>query len=235
MTQVRFAGLDGHLVDDPTRDAARTGDPVVVLLHGFGAPGDDLVSLGGALAPAVPGARFVFLEAPLELGFQYLGGRAWWHIDLEARMRRQAAGVFDTKEDPEGLASARAHVVASVRAILKELAPTKLVLGGFSQGAMLSLDAALRSDLPLAGLVFLSGTHLAEDAWAPALASRKGLPVFATHGRRDPILPFPVSERLARQLGEAGLDVTFLAFDDGHGIPPQLLPELRRFLARVLA
>src|SRR6185436_6402729 len=85
--------------------------PAVVLLHGFGAPGDDLVPLAREL-DAPPGTRFVFPEAPLRLPPQYGGGRAWWMIDLERIQRSIALGRPRelVREVPAGLAEANALV-----------------------------------------------------------------------------------------------------------------------------
>ncbi len=211
--------------------------PVVVLLHGFGAPGDDLVSLAGALnAPA--GTRFVFPEAPIELGPMYMGGRAWWNIDLEERMRRQALGeARDLAEVPEGLSEARAHVNALLEAVERDLhaPPAKTVLGGFSQGAMLSLDVALRSSRTFAGLVLMSGTHIAKEEWAPLLKARAHLPLLMSHGSEDPVLPFKVSSDLRDTLVAAGWSVEWIPFRGGHGIPGNVTQAVSTFLGKHLA
>lgn len=210
--------------------------PLVVLMHGFGAPGDDLVGLAdGIAAPA--GTRFAFPAAPIDLGPMFAGGRAWWHLDLEERMRRQALGIRDINEVPEDL-----HDVSQlVEELLTELEGTlkpphgKLVLGGFSQGAMLALDVALRGTRPLAGLVLLSGTHIAANEWAPLYAQRKGLQVFQSHGHEDPVLPFAVSDALRSTMEHAGIPVEWVPFRGGHGIPPLVLSRLGAFLTRALA
>src|SRR5215467_8616776 len=107
--------------------------PVVVLLHGFGAPGDDLVPLAHCLD--VPrSVRFVFPAAPTPMAF---GGRAWWMIDmeeLEAEMLSQKRRDR-SREVPDGMASARAQVNALLDDVTAEFGGP-IVLGGFSQGAM---------------------------------------------------------------------------------------------------
>ena len=226
---MRFGGLETKIV------GGSDAGPIVVLLHGFGAPGDDLVSLARVLR-APPGTRFVFPAAPIDLGRAYAGGRAWWKIDLEARLLRHARGEpIDLTEVPAGLVEARAMVEEFLSEMERALSPTRLVLGGFSQGAMLSLDVALHSTRALAGLVLMSGTHLAANEWAARLPARRGVPVFMSHGRDDELLPFAISEGLRDTLKEAGLVVDWVSFRGGHGIPPGVLDGVGAFLERVLA
>lgn len=226
---MRFGGLDVVLRERGGHPEAN--GPLVVLLHGFGAPGDDLVPLGQVLS-APKGTRFAFPAAPIDLGPGFFGGRAWWHIDLDARMR--AGGRRDVREVPEGLAEARAAVDAALGELVAALAPPALVLGGFSQGAMLALDVALHSPRPLAGLALLSGTHIAAAEWAPRLAARRGLPVFMSHGRDDELLPFALSEGLRDALVAAGLAVQWVPFGGGHTIPERVLDGLGAFLDETL-
>jgi phospholipase/carboxylesterase len=241
MKTTRLAELDVRITGGTDGDGGGSG-PVVVLLHGFGAPGDDLVPLwrGLAVRPART-LRYVFPEAPLALGPGFGGGaRAWWWIDLEARMRRAAAGgvAWDIEEVPEGLASAREKVSALLGEVLRVLRPaTKgdVILGGFSQGAMLSLDVALRTQHELAGLVLMSGTHIAAREWAGHLGQRAGLPVFQSHGRHDPLLPFATAEGLRNTLTKGGMVVEWVPFEGGHGIPPIVMDGVGGFLSRVVA
>jgi phospholipase/carboxylesterase len=215
-------------------DGEGGGDgPVVVLCHGFGAPGDDLVGLVPYLrAPA--GTRFVFPAAPLAPE-GLAGGRAWWMIDLE-RLQMGARRPRDTTEIPAGLAEARAQLAALLDAVSSELAVPgeRLVLGGFSQGAMLSLDVALHRPSPLAGLVLLSGTLIAEREWSARLPARRGLPVFLSHGTHDPLLPYATAEQLRDTLTAAGLAVEWTSFPGGHEIPLPVLRGVGAFLSRLL-
>ena len=92
--------------------------PVVILLHGFGAPGNDLVPLADVLD--VPtGTRFVFPEGPLTLSFGPRDARAWWLIDMARIAQDQAAGrVRDlSNEIPKGLAPARETMLAFLKEV----------------------------------------------------------------------------------------------------------------------
>ncbi len=231
----KLGGLDARITGGTDGDGGGQG-PLVVMLHGFGAPGDDLVPLWRTMG-APRGTRFVFPAAPVDLGPQYMGGRAWWPIDIEERMRRQALGEKrDVEEVPAGMVEARAIATAFLAEVDRAFgAPERLVLGGFSQGAMLSLDVALHTERPLAGLVLLSGTHVAAKDWEPRFDARRGLPVFMSHGHADDLLPFGVSERLKDTMVAHGLKVEWVPFRGGHGIAPQVAGELGKFLQRILA
>lgn len=212
------------------------GDTTVVLMHGFGAPGTDLVGLADDLqVPA--GVRFVFPEAPLSLPPELGAGRAWWMIDMERLAMAQLTGVPRdmTREVPEGLAEARALVVDLLDVLEKDHGMTreKLLLGGFSQGAMLACDVALRTEQPLGGLALMSSTYLAEHEWAPLMSKRAELSVLMSHGRQDPLLDFSFAERLRDALVSAGLEMTWVPFDGGHGIAPSVLRCLEALVEEV--
>lgn len=217
---VDIAGLTTRIVTPAGPVPART----VVLLHGFGAPGDDLATLAQFMD--VP-ARFVFPEAPIELGGLYGDSRAWWLLDLarlEADLRSGAAR--DRRgEVPEGLLPAREQLSRFLDQLKARYAidDSQLVLGGFSQGAMLSLDVALHRDAAPAALILMSGTLIAETEWAPRLGKLAGVPIMQSHGRADQLLPFAVAESLRDKLRGAGATVDFVQFVGGHEIPPLVL------------
>lgn len=228
-----FGPLRARVTGGKDREGGGDG-PVIVLLHGFGAPGDDLVALFRVL-DAPPGTRFVFPEAPLVIDPTF-GGRAWWMIDtarLELAMARGEVRDM-AREVPEGLSPAREAVRAMLDSIHEKLGPSKMVLGGFSQGAMLSVDVALRADRPLAGLVLLSGTLIAEEQWSPLFPELGGMPIFMSHGRGDPLLGFGAAEHLRDLLKGAGANVDWNPFAGAHEIPGPVVDALGDFLRRVL-
>lgn len=223
--RLEIAGLTTRIVG---RDDAKL---TVILLHGFGAPGDDLVSLAQNLDLPV---RFVFPAAPLELGGLYGDARAWWMLDL-SRLEAQLRGGNPhdrSAEIPEGLSAAREQVSRLIDQVAARFATTddRIVLGGFSQGAMVSLDVALHRDPRLAGVVMLSGTLIAESEWTPRMPKLAGVPVFQSHGRGDALLPFVVAETLRDKLKTAGALVEWHPFVGGHEIPASVLAELGQFL-----
>jgi len=236
MREEQIGGLRTRVTGGTDGKGGGSG-PLVLLLHGFGAPGDDLVSLADVLnVPA--GTRFVFPEGPLSLSFGPRDARAWWIIDMARIAADQAAGrIRDlSKEIPKGLASARETMLAFLKEIEQHFNadPRKTVLGGFSQDAMLTCDVMLQSDRPYAGLVQLSGNLLAQPVWGGRMPKRKGLPVFQSHGMQDEILPYAGAERLRDALSQSGLAVEWHKFRGGHEIPEPVLQRLGVFLTKVL-
>lgn len=214
---------------------------LMVMAHGFGAPGDDLVGLHEQLvmlAPSLATVRFVFPAAPLSLqSLGYGDARAWWMIDFEKIQALNAGDLQALQEfrklEPEGMARARAMVLKLVdEAVAQSGLPySKLLLGGFSQGAMITTDVALRLPERPAALAILSGTLLVEDVWRAKASKRAGLPVLQSHGRLDPVLRFDAAERLRDLLIEAGSPPQWVPFDGAHAIPQPVLTALAQFLA----
>ncbi|MCP9450346.1 MAG: hypothetical protein NNA21_09865 [Nitrospira sp.] len=220
-------GADGH---------GGGAGPLVILLHGFGAPGDDLVPLADVIdAPA--GTRWLFPEGPLSLDWGIGDARAWWIIDFARLQEDRAAGrIRDLSiEIPQGLALARERFLSFLNELPGQLPVDcrRTVIGGFSQGAMLTCDVALHTDYPFAGLVQLSGNLLAEAVWRPLAPRRRGLRVFQSHGTRDDILPHIGAERLRDLLTQAGLLVEWHSFRGGHEIPEEVIRKLGAFVKNV--
>jgi phospholipase/carboxylesterase len=234
MREDLLGGLKVRLVGGS--DGRGGGDgPVVLLLHGFGAPGDDLVPLADVIE--VPrGTRWLFPEAPLSLNMGFGDSRAWWIIDFARIQEDRAAGrIRDLSvEIPQGLALARERFLAFLKELPRQfqIDYKKTVIGGFSQGAMLTCDAVLHTDYPFAGLVQLSGNLLAQSVWGPLMPTRKGLPVFQSHGTLDDILPHIGAERLCEALTQSGLAVERHSFRGGHEIPEPVLQRLTGFITR---
>jgi len=238
--KMEWSGLSGYVVHD--LPAGRQPSLAVVLCHGFGAPGKNLVELAEPLITTqralAENAVFIFPEAPMDLTDRGLpGGRAWWWVDLEELIYRctpETAARF-RRECPVGLPEARTLVTTLIEEASRRfnLATDRFVLGGFSQGAMLATDVALRLPLAPAALCVLSGALVNEQEWRPLAMKRGPLTVLQSHGRYDSILPFPLAEGLRDLLIEAGADVDFHSFNGDHEIPLGVLHRLADLLNRL--
>lgn len=234
--------LQCHVVHAGGDDPAWKPSRGLVLCHGFGAPGTDLVPLADAIChqsrTLTADTLFVFPEAPLSPPeFRPFGGRAWWPLDM---LRLQAAierGEFrDLRQDaPERLPAAREELTSVLTEIERrhELPLGRIVLGGFSQGSMLATETTLRLPESPAGLVIYSGTLLNESEWTRLAPGRRGLDVLQTHGTEDPILPFEAAGWLRELLAAAGLSVEFQSFTGGHTITASGISSTARLLAEI--
>jgi len=237
MRSETWAGLEVCITGGPDREGGGTG-PVVMLLHGFGAPGDDLVALWRMLD--VPNeVRFLFPAAPLSLNLGFGESRAWWMLDMERLTHARAQGQWDTltREIPAGLQPGHDQLLNFLdkAEYQMNISHQPFVMGGFSQGAMLACDLVLRTNLSVAGLVFMSGSIISRDSWFSSIPQRKGLPVFQSHGTDDPLLSCAVAQQLRDAFIAGGLEVDWNEFRGGHEIPIQVLDQLGRFLRRVFS
>ncbi|MCP4172334.1 MAG: phospholipase [Fuerstiella sp.] len=225
-----FAGLRCQVVDG--LDSGIHPTKLVVLSHGFGASGDDLVGLAPHLIQSsdtvAATCRFVFPAAPVDLTPMGMpGGRAWWPINMARLAEINQAGNYDelTKLLPNGMLDASEQMVNALREMQTQygLSDTATVIGGFSQGAMLSTDVVLRRGVVPSALMLFSGTLLCSADWQHFAAEHPGCSVLQSHGRQDPVLPFPTAESLRDLLDRNKFAVNFLPFDGPHTISEEAL------------
>lgn len=230
MQERRFGDILVRLTGGDDREGGGDG-PLLVLMHGFGAPGTDLVDLWRLLD--VPrGVRFAFPEAPHAMPGMP-GARAWWTLDLARAERALAEGPKSyAHEIPPGMEEATDQVVEMLEAMQASLrVPNEqLIVGGFSQGSMAACNAVFTRAVAPGGLVILSGTPVNFQAWKAGMRSRRGLPVFQSHGTDDPLLSFRAAEQLRDGMHEAGLRNEWMPFRGGHEIPMRVLEALGRFV-----
>lgn len=238
-SEVTWGGLNCTIVDQLA--AGKQPQALVILAHGFGAPGTDLVGLADALFQLEPQlaerVQFVFPAARLSLEeYGYPEGRAWWPLNLAQLQKDLALGRFEDVRQavPPGLNETRAALTNLIdeASVATGVPASRCVLGGFSQGAMATMDAAVHRPEALAGLVLLSGAVVNETAWRAGAARHPELPVFQSHGRYDVVLPYIAGEWLRSVWTDAGNPVEFVPFDGGHQIPWPVLSNLARFLTR---
>lgn len=204
--------------------------PTIVLFHGYGASAYDLYPLHQVIG-APPGTNWIFPDGhlPVPLGPGYFG-RAWFPIDMEALNRAMMMGTYRdfSGSTPAGLEEARDKALGMLSAL--GIPFNELIIGGFSQGAMLSTDLALRHESNPKGLVILSGTLLNRDIWAELLLKKGSLTFFQSHGRNDPVLGYPPAKELNEMLRSSGMVGEFVSFPGGHEIPYEVIEGVTRYI-----
>lgn len=213
------------MIDGPRIPPASGGraKQLVVLLHGYGADGDDLIDIGRYLAPILPDAAFVSPHAPEPCAGAPFG-RQWFSLAVidPHRLYRdvsRAAPVLDAFLDAE---LAR-----------HGLSDRELALVGFSQGTMMALHVAPRRTGCIAGVVGYSGILPGPERLAGEM--KYAPPMLLVHGDADTVVPAMALNAAVRGLGEAGIAVEWhLRPGLEHGIDGPGLELGAEFLVRVL-
>ncbi len=202
------------------RLAAKSGkaDRLIVLCHGYGADGNDLIGLAPHWQPILPAAAFVAPNGPERCDMSPMGYQ-WFPI---SRM--------DPEELGKGIESAAPLLEEFIDEELERhgLAPNQLALVGFSQGTMLSLHVGLRRKIAPAAIVGFSGT-LALPERLSEITVRP--PILLIHGDRDDMIPPSMLFSSASALGAAELTVQWHVSNGiGHSIGPDGLSIAGKFL-----
>lgn len=203
--------------------------PTIIFFHGYGADMMDLASLSQAVqAPKSSNWYFPNGHLAVPIGPHH-EGRAWFPISLSELER---GGNIDLSTVvPPGLKRARENALEFIQKL--GVAPEKLVLGGFSQGAMLATELMLHMEKPPAALALLSTTLVNAESWSTLAKKHAGFRFFQSHGARDQVLSFALAQRMEGVLKEAGWQGQLQRFEGGHEIPFEVLSQLGAFLRKV--
>jgi len=206
------------------RRAARSGkaSSLVILVHGYGADGADLLGLADPLGEHMPDTVFVAPNAPNRCSNNPMGYE-WFPIPwLDGSSEEAAAqGMARSVED------LNAFIDETIAAEGVDDAHT--ILLGFSQGTMMNLHIAPRRPRPVAGVVGFSGKLLAPEQLKSEVVSRP--PVLLVHGDQDDMVPPASLAEAARALDDAGFEVyAHVSKGTGHGIAPDGLGVALHFM-----
>lgn len=195
----------------------------VVLLHGYGSDGNDLISLAPHWQPVLPEALFLAPNAPepcrhLDVGHQ------WFDVEFDGdRLASRQAGV----------ALARPVLVRFLEDLWAQtgLSASDTILAGFSQGAMMALHAGLSLPEPLMGIVAFSGAFVPPEGFGPTSIKP---PVCLVHGDLDTVVDAHLSAEAEQALAAAGISVRHhVSHGVGHGIAPDGLAFATAFVREI--
>lgn len=198
----------------------------VVLLHGYGSDGNDLIGLAPHWQGVLPDAVFIAPNGPDQCR-QLAAGFQWFDVSFEGdRLASRQTGVLQA------------------RPVLSEflddlwsqtgIAPENTILAGFSQGAMMALHVGLSLERPLMGIIAFSGAFLPPEGFGTAPLAKS--PVCLVHGDMDQVVDAGLSAEADEALRGAGYDVAYhVSHGVGHGIAPDGLAFATAFIERVAA
>ena len=216
-----IAEVETIFLESPSSDTA------VVFLHGYGANMHDLFPLWELWHQH--DFNWYFPNGVQGLPMGYYEGRSWFSIDLE---RLETAIREGRHREMRGDTPAELHeTLHRLELFFLELQKKhkRLIIGGFSQGAMCASHLILRPNLNFAGAVLLSGALLAEDKFPK---SAKAIPFYQSHGSGDPILSLDGAKDLEAKLKSLNFPGSLHVFRGGHEIPPSVINEVKNFLSQ---
>jgi phospholipase/carboxylesterase len=204
-------------IDIRTRPAAGTPEGALILLHGRGADENDLHPLLDVFDPQ---RRLLGITpgGPLSLP---PGGRHWYIVPRVGY------------PDPATFGATYADLTKLLDEQLAEhgVGWDRTVLGGFSQGAVMSYAVGLGEGRPLpAGVLAMSGFIPAVDGWQPRTEGLQNYPVAIAHGSLDPVISVDFARDAKQRLEAAGADVLYRESPMSHTIDPRVIPDLQAWV-----
>ena len=199
-------------------------NPLLIILHGYGADERDLMALGAYFDPRL---RIISIRAPLDLPH---GGHAWFPLEITE------AGVQIDPEDVERACEVLIEEVRGLQAANGNDSSSTLLLG-FSQGAAMALAVAFRAPDTAASVISLSGAFVSEmvPADQDALRALEATSVIMTHGSHDPLIRIDQSYHYRDLVAQSPVELQYHEYAMGHEINQECLAEVVEWVAAVVA
>ena len=196
---------------------------IVLLLHGYGSSGADLITLAPHWQRDLPDALFLAPNAPQRLS-NLSSGYQWWPLSAFT---------------PQALASGAASAAPAIEAFMERklhqygLTESNLAIVGFSQGTMMALHVGLRRPRQVAAIIGYSGMLTGGHELSQLPITKP--PVLLVHGSADPVVPVAALHAAKTQLEHLGVDVTaHISPGVGHSVDPAGLRTGGEFVVRAL-
>lgn len=200
----------------------------VIWLHGLGADGNDFVPVVKEMKLPPLGIRFVFPHAPMR-PVTINGGfvmRAWYDIAYELASKEDERGLRESQKLIEDLIA---------RENARGIPSSRIVLAGFSQGGVMTLQVGLRQPKRLAGLMALSAyLPMSPMIEVERNAASNSVPIFMGHGIADNIVPLALGTMSRDTLIKLGYEVEWHQYPMPHSVCAEELADIGAWLRRVL-
>lgn len=216
-----IATLSGPML--PPKSGTAPGQ-AMVLLHGYGSDGTDLIGLGRYWRDLFPDMLFVSPNAP-DVCAENPMGFEWFPLAIDRLAGRM-----------EGAAAARPVIVSFLIDLWAQtgLSAKDTILCGFSQGAMMALHVGASLDQPLCGVVAFSGAFIPPEGFGQKPFAKP--PVCLVHGDMDGVVDPDLSREAAEVLSRSGFEVSYhVSRGVAHGIAPDGLDFASSFMLALLA
>ncbi len=195
---------------------------IVLLLHGFGSSGSDMIALAPNWQQALPDALFLAPHAPQRSSFG--AGYQWWGLS-DLTLEALAAGAAQAAPAIDEFIDRKLHQYS--------LTEADLAMIGFSQGTMMALHVGLRRPRQIAAIVGYSGMLTGTDGLAHEPLAKS--PVLLVHGSHDPVVPVAALHAAESDLKKLGIAVsTHISSGIGHSVDPVGLRLGRNFVREAL-
>jgi len=214
--------MDNYKIHRQNPAAGGNPNKLVVFLHGYGADGKDLIDLANPFGMALPNASFISPDAPHQCAMSPQG-RQWFPIE----------------EIPQGAIKASLGLLYLIESEAKKLNLTfkDVILIGFSQGAMMSMQCLLINPKQLGAIIGYSGAlreeniDAANDHILNGQHKFSNTPILLVHGEQDEVVPFQSLERSKNLLNKIGFNAETLSRPKlAHGIDPEGISKGMQFL-----
>ena len=195
--------------------------PLLLLLHGLGSNEQDLFSFAPHLDPKF---RILSVRAPRTYAYR---GFAWFDIDF-------SQGI--PQPNRVQMAESQQHLLSFMEEVRRTYNPSRTYLAGFSQGTIMSYSIALTYPGSVSGVLAMSG-YVIKNPSLPMVASTqlKSLPIFATHGINDQVLPVFLGRNTRDYLQSLQLNVTYREYPMGHEVSPPCFEDCKNWLSAQVA
>jgi phospholipase/carboxylesterase len=217
-----LSGVVAGNVDLRIRPPAGEPEGALILNHGRATDENDLF---GLLDEFDPDRRLLGVTTGAPVRGIPPGGRHWYIVERVGYPHPQ---TFELSY--RLLTESLDHLLAE-----HALDWSRAVIGGFSQGAVMSYAVALGAGRPLpAGLIALSGFIPEVEGWEPEFAGRGALRTLVHHGALDPVISVAFGRAAASSLRAGGIDAVYIESEAGHSLPPEVIDPARRIINRAI-